>query len=67
MRNAAFRKSSYSNATGECVEVGLASPRLVAIRDSKDAAGSWLYFSPDGWQDFVSQVRDHGSGRESLT
>jgi hypothetical protein len=57
MRNVSFRKSSYSNATGECVEVAPYSPRLVAIRDSKNADGSWLFFTADGWQEFVSQVR----------
>ena len=57
MRNVVFRKSSYSNATGECVEVAPYSPRLVAVRDSKNAGGSWLFFTADGWQEFVSQVR----------
>lgn len=67
MRNAAFRKSSHSTASGECVEVAPYTPRLVAIRDSKDAGGSWLFFSTDEWQEFVSQVRGHGTGKESLT
>jgi hypothetical protein len=57
MRNVSFRKSSYSNASGECVEVAPFPPRLVAVRDSKDAGGCWLSFTADGWQEFVSQVR----------
>lgn len=63
-RNVSFRKSSYSNASAECVEVAPYSPRVVAVRDSKDAGGSWLIFTADGWQDFVSQVREgHSSGK----
>jgi hypothetical protein len=57
MENISFRKSSYSNATGECVEVASCSPRLVAVRDSKDSAGSWLLCTAAGWQEFVTQVR----------
>lgn len=52
-----FRKSSYSNANGECVEVASYSARLVAVRDSKDSAGSWLLCTAAGWQEFVAQVR----------
>jgi len=64
MRSVSFRKSSYSNASGECVEVGLYSPRRVTVRDSKDAGGCWLAFAADGWQEFVSQVRGgHGPGK----
>jgi hypothetical protein len=58
MENISFRKSSYSNATGECVEVASYSPRLVAVRDSKDSAGSRLLCSAAGWQEFVTQVRE---------
>jgi len=65
MRNAAFRKSSYSNAQGECVEVAPYPSRLVAIRDSKDAGGRCLFFTADGWQGFVSQLRDAGPGQKS--
>ncbi|GAA2727866.1 DUF397 domain-containing protein [Actinocorallia aurantiaca] len=31
-----WRKSSYSNTTGECVEVGELGSGLVALRDSKN-------------------------------
>lgn len=59
-----FRKSSYSNASGECVEVAPYSPRQVAVRDSKDANGCLLAFAADGWQEFVSQVRaGHAPGK----
>lgn len=63
MRSVSFRKSSYSNASAECVEVAPYSPRRVAVRDSMDAGGCWLFFTVDGWQEFVSQVRgSHGPG-----
>ena len=64
VQNVSFRKSSYSNATGECVEVAPYSPRLVAVRDSKDAGGRWLSFTAGGWREFVSQVcEDRGLAR----
>ena len=63
MRSVSFRKSSYSNATAECVEVAPYSSRRVAVRDSMDTGGCWLFFTVDGWQEFVSQVRgSHGPG-----
>lgn len=65
--NVSFRKSSYSNASGECVEVASHPQRLVAIRDSKDADGSWLLFTAGGWQEFVSQVRSGAPAREPLS
>lgn len=57
MRSTSFRKSSYSNSQGECVEVALYSPRLVAVRDSKDVDDYCLLITADGWQQFVSRVR----------
>jgi hypothetical protein len=53
-----FRKSSYSNATGECVEVAPYPTGLVAVRDSKDAVGSWLVCTAVGWQEFVTRLRE---------
>lgn len=63
-RSLSFRKSSYSNAQGECVEVAPCSPRLIVIRDSKDAGGSCLFLSADGWRQFVSQVRGSYPARD---
>ncbi|MEU0353687.1 DUF397 domain-containing protein [Streptomyces cyaneofuscatus] len=51
-------KSSYSGGDqGECLEVarGYAT---VPVRDSKTPAGPALAFSPQGWTQFVSAVKD---------
>ena len=52
-----FRKSTYSNASAECLEVASYPTRLVAVRDSKDVDGCRLLFSAGGWQEFVGRVR----------
>ncbi|MEU6235106.1 DUF397 domain-containing protein [Kitasatospora sp. NPDC047058] len=52
-----FRKSSYSQQGGECIEVaGLADGGL-AVRDSKDADGPALAFDAHSWQAFIAGVR----------
>jgi hypothetical protein len=55
-RHAAWRKSSYSNANGNCVEVAT-SDALVGVRDSKDPTGPVLAFSPEEWSAFLADVR----------
>lgn len=52
----AWRKSSYSGANGNCVEVAEPGPALIAVRDSKDPQGPALAFSSDAWNAFVSAV-----------
>jgi hypothetical protein len=54
--SSAFRKSSYS-VTNECVEVGSRSPRHVAVRDSKNVDGDWLFVSSTDWQEFLGQIK----------
>ncbi|WP_406481813.1 DUF397 domain-containing protein [Streptomyces platensis] len=51
-----FRKSSYSNAERECLEVATNVPGTVAIRDSKNPAGPILQLGPDTWTAFRSAV-----------
>ncbi|MET7940884.1 DUF397 domain-containing protein [Streptomyces sp. NPDC005302] len=55
----AWFKSSYSGGTsGEsCVEVAT-TPRVVHVRDSKDAAGPRLTLTPGAWADFVSYASE---------
>lgn len=53
---AAWRKSTYSNADGNCVEVAVG--RLaVAVRDSKHPTGPVLTFAAAEWQEFLRGVR----------
>ncbi|WP_055590780.1 DUF397 domain-containing protein [Peterkaempfera griseoplana] len=49
-----WRKSSYSGANGQCVEVAVPGPAAVAVRDSKDPHGPSLTFSPEAWAAFVA-------------
>ncbi|MEU5587874.1 DUF397 domain-containing protein [Streptomyces chrestomyceticus] len=57
MATQAFRKSSYSNAHEECVEVAVSSPDAVAIRGSKHPTGPILHLSPAAWASFRTSVR----------
>jgi Domain of unknown function (DUF397) len=52
-----WRRSTYSGGAGECVEVARDSPESIAVRDSKDAAGSRLFFAPTEWRGFTHQVK----------
>ncbi|MBA6437901.1 DUF397 domain-containing protein [Streptomyces sp. GMR22] len=52
-----FRKSSYSNAHEECVEVARNVPGAVAVRDSKDPEGRILRFTPAAWAAFQRALR----------
>lgn len=58
LSHAAWRKSSRSNDGGNsaCVEVAGLADR-VAVRDSKDPAGSVLAIPCVGWSTFLSSVR----------
>ncbi|MFI7295688.1 DUF397 domain-containing protein [Streptomyces sp. NPDC050121] len=49
----AFEKSSYSNLTGECVEVARNTPTTVAVRDSKTPDGPILRLTPTAWAAFL--------------
>ena len=43
--------------SGNCVEVNLARPGLVAVRDSKLGESPVLLFTPEEWTAFVTSVR----------
>ncbi|WP_380285477.1 DUF397 domain-containing protein [Kitasatospora purpeofusca] len=52
-----WRKSSYSGAQSECVEVALGAADAVPVRDSKDPGGPALLFAVDAWVSFVAGVK----------
>ncbi|RZQ64395.1 DUF397 domain-containing protein [Amycolatopsis suaedae] len=52
--DAVFRKSSFSEGGGECVEVARIDG--VAVRDSKDENGPTLWFTVQEWAAFVLGV-----------
>lgn len=51
-------KSSLSYANGNCVEVASLSGGDVGVRNSRDAAGSILRFTPNEWQAFIGGVQN---------
>ena len=51
-------KSSLSFANGNCVEVASLSGGEVGGRNSRDAAGAVLRFTPDEWHAFIGGVRN---------
>ncbi|MEU1482544.1 DUF397 domain-containing protein [Streptomyces sp. NPDC005752] len=52
-------KSSYSSNSSEadCVELAT-TPRTVHVRDSKDAPGPRLGFTPAAWEAFVAYASE---------
>ncbi|MBE1588493.1 DUF397 domain-containing protein [Nonomuraea angiospora] len=57
LSNAVWRKSTYSSGNGgQCVEVAMNLPGMIAVRDSKDPAGPKLLFTRDEWKAFIGGV-----------
>jgi hypothetical protein len=63
---AAWRTSSYSGGSGNCVEVTGSLPGVVGVRDSKDPGGRALVFTTAAWRAFAGQVRSGGPASRSL-
>ncbi|MFD7583246.1 DUF397 domain-containing protein [Kitasatospora sp. NPDC059817] len=57
LASAEWRKSSYSNNGGNCIEVAPGFPGVLPVRDSKDPEGPALVFPADAWSSFVAAVR----------
>jgi hypothetical protein len=52
-----WKKSSYSAANGDCVEMATAGARAIAVRDSKDPEGPVLRFPAASWSEFLMGTR----------
>jgi hypothetical protein len=48
-----WRKASYSNGQGQCVETA-SDAGTVAVRDTANRDGAALVFSASAWQDFIA-------------
>ncbi len=51
-------KSSLSYANGNCVEVAGLPGGDIGVRNSRDAGGPVLRFTPDEWHAFLGGVRN---------
>jgi Domain of unknown function (DUF397) len=51
-------KSSLSFANGDCVEAATLRDGRIGVRDSKNAAGPVLQFTPAEWRAFLGGVRN---------
>jgi hypothetical protein len=51
-----WRKASYSNGSGNCVEVA-DTARAVLVRDTTDREGGTLTFTTDAWRAFLGALR----------
>ena len=49
-------KSSLSFSNGNCVEVASLPDDEIGVRNSRDAAGTVLRFTPDEWHAFLGGV-----------
>jgi Domain of unknown function (DUF397) len=58
-----WRKSSASGALQNCVEVAGLPGSRIGVRDSKDAMGPVLRFTPKAWSAFLGGVRRGEPGR----
>jgi hypothetical protein len=58
LAGAQWRKSSYSGGSGgNCIEVAVNLPGIIAVRDSKDPRGPALLFTLAQWLAFVAAAR----------
>lgn len=56
-KGGAWRKSTYSNPSGNCVETAELQDNHVGVRDSTDPTGPVLVFGPGNWRQFVDSVK----------
>jgi len=51
-----WRKARRSIGNGDCVEIAPCDGRI-AVRDSKDPAGSLLHYDFSAWKSFLTEAR----------
>ncbi|MFE0462264.1 DUF397 domain-containing protein [Kitasatospora sp. NPDC058965] len=61
---AQWRKSTYSNGSGGCVEVADGIPGILPVRDSKDPNGPALTFPSTSFAAFVGGVKVGSFGKD---
>jgi hypothetical protein len=61
-----WRKSSYSSAQGNCIEVTGDDGRVL-VRDTNDCSGPVLRFTADAWVRFAKQVKADASLASDLS
>ncbi|WP_280458882.1 DUF397 domain-containing protein [Nocardia carnea] len=57
LTGAKWFKSSRSTGSKDCVEVAHLDGNMVGVRDSKDASGPALVFTPVEWDAFVTSTK----------
>ena len=56
---ASWRKSSFSQMNGNCVEIGRLESNRIGIRDTKDSgAGPVLVFTGTEWDAFIDGAKE---------
>jgi len=63
LSTAEWRKSSFSGANDNCVEIARNLPGIVAIRDSKNPDGPALSVTRMRWAAFMAAVKAGEPGR----
>ncbi|MFI6365877.1 DUF397 domain-containing protein [Nocardia sp. NPDC050630] len=53
-----WKKSSYSETSGQCVEVAFLDGDMIGVRDSKNPSDPALVFTPSEWDAFTAGVND---------
>jgi Domain of unknown function (DUF397) len=56
LSRAIWRTSTRSGGNGNCIEVAVNLPGVVAVRDSKDRTGPILFFGHADWKAFTVRL-----------